>query len=89
MGATAREYDVGAATLDEFELVFNNPGKPLPRQPLCIVLGIAKGTTSPNQGRQCVVIIKPVGRRDMYERIGVGFLPGKCISPPTGYVEIC
>lgn len=89
--ATARIYDLGAATQEEFELTFDNPGKPLPHRSLCVVMGKAKGRSLPDEQRNCLLIITPVVGQNgkvVYERIGAGFLPGKCISPKFETVHI-
>ncbi|KAF2629111.1 hypothetical protein BU25DRAFT_27006 [Macroventuria anomochaeta] len=88
---TARKHDLGAATQEEFDLMFDNPGKLLAHSSLCVVLGNAKGSPMRSEQRHCLLIITPVagqGGNVVYERIGAGFLPGKCISPPTGLVHI-
>jgi hypothetical protein len=82
--ASARDYDLGAAT-------FDNPLQMLPRRSLCVVLGKARGKASANEQRHCVLIVAPVvskGGNTVYERIGTGFLPAKCISPGMQTVRI-
>ncbi|OAL55166.1 hypothetical protein IQ07DRAFT_498642 [Pyrenochaeta sp. DS3sAY3a] len=90
--ATASRYDLGAATQAEINLVFDSPEKPLPSRSLCVVLGKAKNSPAPKEQKNCLLIVKPIKRPDgstIYERIGTGFLPGKCISPNSDIVKIC
>lgn len=97
--APARRYDLGAAKASEVEIildasdyVYNAPKSRLPPDSLCVVLGIAKGKESESERKHCVIIIKPTGEQDgttVYERIGAGFLPGKCLAPRPMNVQTC
>ncbi|RYO26457.1 hypothetical protein AA0111_g7946 [Alternaria arborescens] len=90
--ATASQYDLGAATQAEIDLIFDSPEKALPSLSLCVVLGKAKNSAVAKDQKNCLLIVKPITRSDgstVYERIGTGFLPGKCISPKTDIIKIC
>jgi hypothetical protein len=96
--ATASQYDLGAATQAEIDLIFDSPEKALPSLSLCVVLGKAKNSAEAKNSavakdqKNCLLIVKPITRSDgstVYERIGTGFLPGKCISPKTDIIKIC
>lgn len=90
--AAAREYDLGAATQEEASLIFDSQEKPLPPKSLCVMLSKAKNSSVEKDQKRCLLIIKPVTQSDgttVYERIGAGFLPGKCISRQTHIVQIC
>lgn len=91
--ASPRRYDLGAAKDREIELIFDEHENPLLPSSLCVVLGVAKGTQIPTERRHCVLVINPRGSRDgvtIYERVGTGFLPGKCLAPPQAdFVRIC
>lgn len=91
--ATARDLDLGAAYNDDGDLTLDDPDTPVLDTTVCVVLGKAKGITSAKEQRNCVLIIVPSGRKDedgieIYERVGTGFLPGKCISPSGFIVRI-
>ncbi|KAI4650401.1 hypothetical protein J4E93_002757 [Alternaria ventricosa] len=84
--ATAREYDLGAAVQGEGDLIFDTPNGSARPETVCVVLGKARGSLSTQTQRHYVLIIAAIGRRDrtvkkVYERVGTGYLPGKCISP--------
>lgn len=90
--ATARDIDLDAAYEEDGDLRLDDPDTELSDATLCVVLGKAKGSTSLEEQKNCVLIITPSGKLDgngkqLYERIGTGFLPGKCISP-SGF-EVC
>ena len=86
--ATARAFDLGAAVQTEGDLIFDIPDSRLPPQTMCVVLGKAKGSLSYEKERHCVLIIAPTipeakHGHVVYERLGAGFLPGKCLPPSS------
>jgi hypothetical protein len=86
LNATAREYDLGAAVRSEGELVFDTPNGSARPETVCVVLGKARGSLSPETQRHYILIVAATVQRDrdgnrVYERVGTGYLPGKCISP--------
>ncbi|CAN9210055.1 unnamed protein product [Alternaria alternata] len=89
--AIAREYDLGAAVQGEGELIFDTPNGSAKPDTLCVVLGKAKGSPSSETQRHYILMIAAqrgrAGSR-VYERVGTGFLPGKCISPSGFKVKI-
>ena len=89
--AIAREYDLGAAVQGEGELIFDTPNGSAKPDTLCVVLGKAKGSPSPETQRHYILMIAAqrgrAGSR-VYERVGTGFLPGKCISSSGFKVKI-
>lgn len=83
--AKARDLDLGAALEDEGGLILDDPATVLRDTTVCVVLGGAKGATSALEQKNCVLIIEPTKDKaeegkHIYERVGTGFLPGKCIS---------
>ncbi|KAJ8110945.1 hypothetical protein OPT61_g6345 [Boeremia exigua] len=83
--AKARDLDLGAALEDEGELTLDDPATVLRDTTMCVVLGRAKGAVSALEQKNCVLIVRPTGDKawhgeSIYERVGTGFLPGKCIS---------
>ncbi|CAN9349867.1 unnamed protein product [Alternaria alternata] len=94
LNATAREYDyLKAMVQGEGELILDVPNSSFVPQTLCVVLGKAKGCTSPETQRHYVLIITATKHSDrngdkVYERVGTGFLPGKCISTSGFKVKI-
>ncbi|KAB5582972.1 hypothetical protein GE09DRAFT_1167128 [Coniochaeta sp. 2T2.1] len=66
-------------------LVFDEPGHSEQRTALCVVLGIGKAV--PRQEARCYLMLVRVvvGAKDrqggsIYERVGAGWLPGRCIE---------
>ncbi|EUC46749.1 hypothetical protein COCMIDRAFT_35616 [Bipolaris oryzae ATCC 44560] len=91
--ASAREYDSGAALSSEGELILDAPNPSSRPKTLCVVLGKAKGSPSPETQRHYVLIVAVAGHKGragetIYERVGAGYLPGKCISPTVVDVRI-
>lgn len=93
LNATACEYDLGAAMQGEGELVFDCPGGSAQPRTLCVVLGKAKGSVSPETQRNYVLVVALVRGLDregnkVYERVGAGYLPGKCTAPSGVEISI-
>jgi hypothetical protein len=91
--ATAREYDLGVAVPGEGELIFDTPGGSSQPKTLCVVLGKARGSPNPETQRHYILVVAAMAGQDrvgskVYERIGVGYLPGKCISPSDCSITI-
>lgn len=91
--ATARQYDLGAAVLSEGELIFDTPNRSSMPKTLCVVLGKAKERSLQEMKRYYVLVIAVAGHdgragETVYERVGAGHLPGKCISPSGFFVRI-
>lgn len=90
---TAREYDLGAAKEDEGQLVFDDPKTIEQRKTICVVMGKEKGRLPQEQKKHGVLIIAPIvdmhhSGREVYERVGVGHVPGKCIGAVGREVHI-
>jgi hypothetical protein len=91
--ATARVFDRGVALQGEGELIFDTPGGSSRPKNLCVVLGKAKGSPSLETQRHYVLLVEATRNRDrdgevLYERVGTGYLPGKCISQNGSSVRI-
>jgi hypothetical protein len=80
--AHAWEYDPQSAGPGELEITFDidAPGAQRPGKRMCVVLGRAKGSLIQETRRHWVLIIGPTPQEGIYERIGAGFLPGRCLS---------
>lgn len=83
--ATTWEYDLESAGHGEEELVFDIPGAKQPARRICVILGKAKGSLIQDTRQHWVLIIAPTTHRDRngnlaYERIGAGYMPGRCLS---------
>jgi hypothetical protein len=90
---TAREFDLGAAIQGEGELIFDTPNGSAKLETLCVVLGKAKGSESPETQRHYILIVAATNKRErsgkeVYQRVGTGYLPGKCISPSGFKVKV-
>ncbi|KAF7531407.1 hypothetical protein G7054_g8943 [Neopestalotiopsis clavispora] len=93
----ASDYDAGRARQGEGEIIFDIPPgeglQPLPTK--CVVLGIERGLPEPKLEHRLhyVLVIratKSSGLTGMpvYERVGAGWLPGRCILGDCGRVVI-
>ena len=84
-------FDRSAAEDTEFSIVFDNPAdSELPRL-MAIVLGIEKVQKEIEDKKHYILVVKPKTTIEpvsdtLYERIGAGYLPGKCLK---GEVMTC
>jgi hypothetical protein len=88
--ATAREFDIRKDAAHEFMIDYDTPTTD-GRQLLCIVMGMRDEYGRPEDARHYVLYITPHGgAANVYERVGVGFMPGKFIRPtgPSGLVIV-
>jgi hypothetical protein len=93
--ATLRECDLGSAWADqaESELIFDDPDSPPQFTMTCLVLGKHKGSPSAEAQRHYILLVTATLERDgdgktLYERAGVGYVPGRCISPEGSLASI-
>jgi hypothetical protein len=91
--ARGYEYDPKAALQHKGLLFFDNPGGSEQPQTMCVVLGIEKGIKLLRDKMHYLIIVKPTKALDrdgkkIYERVGAGYLPGKCIAPSVFKVAI-
>lgn len=91
--ADAREYNRSVASVDEISLVFDAPGTSERCNALCVVMGVQKGTMLQDDKRHYVVLVRPTADLNddgsvLCDRIGAGFLPGKCITGDAVSVNI-
>jgi hypothetical protein len=91
--ARAREYDLGVAVPGEGELIFDTPGGSSQPETLCVVLGKARGSSDPDSQTHYILIVAATAKQDrgeskLYQRVGAGYLPGKCISPSDCSITI-
>ncbi|KIN05179.1 hypothetical protein OIDMADRAFT_116151 [Oidiodendron maius Zn] len=76
--ASVREFNIQSAGAAEFRIIYDIPkteGQPLK----CVVMGRGKEEGNPADARHYVLFITPKGG-NVYERVGVGFMPGKFIE---------
>lgn len=83
--ANAWEYDLEAAGHGEDDITFDIPSAPKPAKRICVILGRAKGSLMHDTRRHWVLVIAPTTELDCngnmaYERVGAGYLPGRCLS---------
>lgn len=93
-----RGFDPNAAVVGEGMLVLDNPGGSEQPKTMCVVLGIEKNVPKKKAKHtgdkiHFMLIVTPTGGLDRdgnkcYERVGAGYLPGKCIGPPGDTVTI-
>ncbi|KAJ0116629.1 hypothetical protein J7T55_009779 [Diaporthe amygdali] len=94
--AEARDYDVSTAIEDgDGEIIFDRTSKKPPPSTKCIVLGRKMGTVNMKDSRRThyLLVIEPTKDRDqdgrqIYQRVGVGYLPGKCIKSKVVPVSV-
>jgi hypothetical protein len=81
--AIARRFDIQNDTAHEFLILYDIPrteGLHL----MCIVMGWRKEDRKPESARHYVLFIAPKrGATQVYERVGVGYMPGKFIQLNT------
>ncbi|KAF2688472.1 HET-domain-containing protein [Lentithecium fluviatile CBS 122367] len=87
------DYVEMAAGNDRLVVLDMIPGSDQPKEAVCVVLGIEKGKRPLEEKKHCVIFIKQTKERErdgsrIYERIGVGYFPGKCIVGPKFKVAI-
>lgn len=80
LNATAWEYSAG-----EGEIILDCPGKSVSTGTWCIVLGREHGRAQPTVKKHYVLIVaasgdKNVDGKTIYERVGAGWLLGRCIN---------
>ncbi|PSN64720.1 hypothetical protein BS50DRAFT_623219 [Corynespora cassiicola Philippines] len=90
--AEARHYDPGAALVEDGKLILDIPSESSPSTSLCVVLGKEKGNRPRELKMRYVLIIKEQresveGGDKVYARVGVGCLPGTCISESG--IKVC
>jgi hypothetical protein len=80
--AHAWEYDPQSAGPGELDITFDIdvPSAQRPAKRMCVVLGRAKGSLIHDTRRHWVLAIAPTNQEGIYERIGAGYLPGRCLS---------
>jgi len=92
LSAVARRFSIQGARANEFFIVYDIP-KTEGQQLMCVIMGrrIEKGETE--DARHYVLFISPKGAAaTYYERVGVGFMPGRLIerdaTGPSRFVKI-
>lgn len=90
--ATARTFHMDSGAMSDGKIVYDSPGQSGAREHLCVVLGKQKGRHSDEDRLSFVLIVswKSVSRgtRNVYERIGAGYLSGRCINTGGTLVDI-
>jgi len=80
LSAIAREFNIQGAGANEFMIVYDIP-KTEGQQLKCIVMGRRREKGELENTRHYVLFITPKGgQAKVYERVGVGFMPGKFIE---------
>ena len=80
LSAIARGFNIQVAGANEFMIVYDVP-KTEGQQLKCIVMGRRRGEGKLEDARHYVLFITPKGgAAKVYERVGVGFMPGKFIE---------
>lgn len=81
MSAVAREYEIQSERSKEFTIIYDIP-KTEGQSLRCIVMGRRRGDGKPEDSRHYVLFITPKGgSAKVYERVGVGYMPGTFIKP--------
>ena len=91
--ADAREYDRHKAAQGEDLLIFDTPTGSDRYKPMCVVLGIRRGSMPRDDRRYYILLVVPMPNpkgdgTEVFERVGVGYLPGKCIASEASVVHI-
>lgn len=80
------EYNPNAAVQKEGLLRFDRPGGSEQLRTMCVVLGIEQGSKPLAERMHYLILAQPSNElvpdgSKVYERVGAGYLPGKCIKP--------
>ncbi|KAK3326797.1 heterokaryon incompatibility protein-domain-containing protein [Apodospora peruviana] len=95
--ADAKEYDLTlAAAGDKRKIVFDCGEGERSGRTMCVVLGRQQQDLKRRRGRRdqsglthYVLIVRPMeGGKELYERVGAGYLPGRCIVPGGRSVRV-
>jgi hypothetical protein len=81
-----KDFNPNAAVQHEGLLLFDSPGGSEKLRTMCVVLGIEQGPKPLAERMHYLILIKPSNAlvpesNKIYERVGAGYLPGKCIKP--------
>ncbi|KAJ8130175.1 hypothetical protein O1611_g3458 [Lasiodiplodia mahajangana] len=94
--AEASEYNADAAIrVGDGEIILDNPGGSYTPPTECVVLGIKKGMAElkAKDRTHYLLVVTATTRQDInglpiYERVGAGYLPGKCIKSERHTISI-
>lgn len=90
--ASSREYDAtaydGGVGIEPFNVVFDAHAEKTQCPQRCVVLGIQRGDTSFQDKRHYVLVIKATSVPGTYERIGAGYVPGRCLMGEVKEVQV-
>jgi hypothetical protein len=82
LGAMAQVFDLSKAGAGEDRLIYDRPEAAEAAGLKCVVLGVKIERKAHDARRSFVLIVAPTRDKDeVYTRVGVGYLPGKCIAP--------
>lgn len=85
LSASAREFDTEKAKPQDFAIIRDTPGDGV-QSWKCIVMGRKKEEdgVAPQDARHYVLFVAPKeGSADVYERVGVGYMPGQFVGTQT------
>lgn len=89
--ADSREYDALLAQgnrVDEFRIIMDAPAEERQYATRCIVLGVEKRGFSIHEKAHYVLVIRPTSCHDEYERVGAGWMPGRCLTDEVKEVKV-
>ena len=71
-----------------FRIIFDAPQEEGKYATKCIVLGVEKGEMSLDGKLHYVLVIKPTSFKGRYERVGAGWMPGRCLGDEVEEVQV-
>ncbi|KAF2627583.1 HET-domain-containing protein [Macroventuria anomochaeta] len=89
--AESREYDAllkKGNNENDFRIILDAPAEEGQYTTRCIVLGIEKGGISLMDKSHYVLVIKPTDYTNEYERVGAGWMPGRCLRGEVEEVHV-
>lgn len=84
LAARAQGYNQEATSKSQINLIFDTPANAEQHKTMCVVLGVQKASIPLGDKRHYVLLVTPTkipedNGSTVFERVGVGYLPGKCI----------
>ncbi|KAF2132922.1 HET-domain-containing protein [Dothidotthia symphoricarpi CBS 119687] len=91
--AVAQRYNEDTASERQSTFIFDLPEYAEQYETICVVLGVQKGSMPLSDKRHYVLLVVPTNgsgrsRTSSFERVGVGYLPGRCIATESTSVNI-
>jgi hypothetical protein len=93
LSGKVRDITVGREDETSGKLYYDTPSESQKKKTQCVVLGVEKGNQAIGSLLHYFILVQParsrlLGETNVYERVGAGYLPGRCISTDGQKVHI-